>query len=143
MTLNNLNQIFSNMDWLDEELKRHELSEGRNERSDAYYNKLLAIKSKQRAGIIPFEEYKNLGHFAQTKTIEYGYYSANIHYDLFRYYKEQKDIIDDRIIFFLQNASDELFENEYSWFRLNFYLDYSRSLRDYYQSDEQPAEYSM
>ena len=133
MILNNLNQIFSNMDWLDEEIKRNELSEGRNPRSDAYYNNLLTIKNKQQAGIIPFEEYKSLKRLKQLRTIEYGYYTANIHYDLFSYYKEQKEIIDDRIIFFLQNASNEIFDNEYSWFRLNFYLDYSYVLREYYQ----------
>lgn len=124
------------MDWLDEELKRHETSEGRNPRSDTYYNNLLAIKNKQQAGIIPFEEYKSLKRLKQFRTIEYGYYAANIHYDLFIYYKDQKEIIDDRIIFFLQNASNEIFDNEYSWFRLNFYLDYSGALRDYYQCEE-------
>ncbi len=136
MILKNLNQIFSNMDWLDEEIKIYKSSEGRNPRSDAYYNNLLTIKNKQQAGIIPFEEYKSLKRLKHLRTIEYGYYTANIHYDLFRYYKEQKEIIDDRIIFFLQNASNEIFDNEYSWFRLNFYLDYSYVLREYYQCEE-------
>ena len=122
MILENINQIFSKMEWLDEEIERNSKSEGRNNKSDFYYKNLSEIREKQRKGIIPLDEYKNVG---RQESIEYGYYIANIHYELFKYNMDNKDILEDRIIFFLQNAHDEIFESKDSWFRLNFYLDYS------------------
>ena len=142
MILKNLNQIFSDMDWLDEEIKRNELSEGRNERSDAYYNNLLTIKNKQQAGIIPFEEYKSLKRLKQLRTIEYGYYTANIHYELFIYDINNKDKLEDRIIFFISNARKEIFKED-SWFRLNFSLDFLQYLENIYDIEyrEHDLEY--
>ncbi len=133
MKLEKINQIFSKMEWLDEAIKRNEESDGRNKRSDFYYENLRIIREKQEKGIIPFEEYKKVG---RQQSIEYGYYMANIHYELFKYDEKNKDELEDRIIFFLLNARDELFAFEDSWFRLNFYLDYSCYLREIYHSDD-------
>ena len=133
MVLENINQIFSKMEWLDEEIEKYRKSEEKNKKSNTYYKNLIDIREKQRNGIIPFDEYKNVGVL---ESIEYGYYMANIHYELFKYNIENKDVLEDRIIFFLQNARDEIFESEDSWFRLNFYLDYSGYLREIYHSDE-------
>ena len=133
MELNNIKQIFSDMTWLDEEIERNNKSEGRNKKSDFYYNNLIDIRDKQRKGIIPFVEYKNVG---RQESIEYGYYMANIHYELFECDDTNKDVLEDRIIFFLQNAQDKIFEYEDSWFRLNFYLDFSGYLRKIYHSNE-------
>ena len=121
------------MEWLDEEIEKYRKSEEKNKKSNTYYKNLIDIREKQRNGIIPFDEYKNVGVL---ESIEYGYYMANINYELFKYNIENKDVLEDRIIFFLQNARDDIFESEDSWFRLNFYLDYSGYLREIYHSDE-------
>lgn len=133
MKLENINQVFSKMEWLDEEILRNSKSEGRNTKSDFYYKNLSIIKEKQEKGVIPFDEYKKVGGY---DSIEYGFYIANIHYDLFIYDKTKKNDLEDRIIFFLQNANEELFKYETSWFRLNFYIEYSHYLRQIYKTED-------
>lgn len=132
MILNNINQIFSDMNWLEKETIRNDKSEGKNKKSNFYYENLKMIRDKQKQGIIPFEEYKKVGIVG---TIEYGYYIANIHYELFECNKDYKNILEDRIIFFIQNAPDDIFKYDDSWFRINFYNEYSNYLRQYYDDE--------
>ena len=130
MKLERVNQIFSNMEWLDAEIKRNEAFEGRNEFSDLFYKTLESIRRKQQDGIVPYDEYKLIGKAKSLDTIDYGYYIANIHYELFNYDIADKDTLEDRIIFFLNNANKELFKDKNSWFRLNFINDFRKFLKE-------------
>ena len=132
MKLEKINQIFSNMDWLDEKIKRNEVSEGRNEFSDLFYKTLETIRKKQQEGIVPYDEYKLLGKEKSLDTIDCGYYIANIQYELFNFDIAKKDLLEDRIIFFLNNANRELFKDKNSWFRLNFINDFRKYLKEVY-----------
>ncbi len=132
MKLERVNQIFSNMEWLDAEIKRNESSEGRNEFSDLFYKTLELIRKKQQEGIIPYDEYKLLGKIKSLDNIDYGYYIANINHELFDYNISKKDIIEDRIVFFLNNADKQIFKDDKSWFRLNFVLDFKNYLKNVY-----------
>ena len=132
MKLERVNQIFSNMEWLDAEIKRNEAFEGRNEFSDLFYKTLESIRRKQQDGIVPYDEYKLIGKAKSLDTIDYGYYIANIHYELFNYDIADKDTLEDRIIFFLNNANKELFKDKNSWFRLNFINDFRKYLKEVY-----------
>ena len=130
MRINNLNQIFSRMEWIEEELEGYKKTNNRNDRSDFYYSNMLIIRDKQNKGIIPLEEYRNVGKY---KSIEYGYYTANIHYDLFNYDINKKDLLEERIIFFLNNVDRNILCDEKSWFRLNFIYNFNLYLNKVYK----------
>lgn len=134
---------FSKMDWLKEELSRYQKSEGKNERSDKYYSTLKTIKSKQDRNQIPTdEEYISLGKIRKNRaflhTVEYGYYTANIHYDLFRCDPSEKDQLEERILYFIDHAdkNDDEMTEEYGWFLLNFPSDFLWYLMHVYKKDE-------
>ena len=131
MNKENIEKHFSPMAWLDEEIERNETSSGRNERSDRYHAALQTIKDKQRRGEIPSDEdYLALGGIrknrAHCQNIEYGYYTANIHYDLFHYDPSDKDSLEDRILYFIGHA--ELDENAKDNFFLSFPANFSSYL---------------
>ena len=139
MNKKNIEKYFSPMAWLDEEIARNQASPGRNERSDRYYAALQTIKDKQRRGEIPSDEdYLALGGIRKNRThchnIEYGYYMANIHYDLFHYDPSDKDSLEDRILYFIGHA--ELDENAKDSFFLNFPSNFSRYLSHMYKADK-------
>ena len=138
MNKENIEKHFSPMAWLDEEIARSQTSSGRNERSDRYYAALKTIKDKQRRGEIPSDEdYLALGGIRKNRThchnIEYGYYTANIHYDLFHYDPSDKDSLEDRILYFIEHA--ELDENAKDNFFLNFPVNFSYYLSHIYKTD--------
>ena len=127
MNKENIDKYFSKMTWLDEEIARNEASPGRNERSDAYYSSLKTIKEKQDRGEIPSDEdYLAVGVIRKNrkfcKCVEYGYYAANIRYDLFKADPSEKDSLEDRILYFIDHAE----MNEYfkDYFFLNFPVDF-------------------
>ena len=127
------------MAWLDEEIARNQASPGRNERSDRYYAALETIKDKQSRGEIPSDEdYLALGgnrkNRAHRQNIEYGYYTANIHYDLFHYDPSDKDSLEDRILYFIEHA--ELGENAKDNFFLSFPANFSSYLSHIYKADK-------
>ena len=139
MNKENIEKYFSPMAWLDEEIERNETSSGRSERSDRYYAVLKTIKDKQRRGEIPSDEdYLALGGIrknrAHCQNIEYGYYTANIHYDLFHYDLSDKDSLEDRILYFIEHA--ELDENAKDNFFLSFPANFSRYLSHMYKADK-------
>ena len=139
MNKENIEKYFSPMAWLDEEIERNETSSGRSERSDRYYAVLKTIKDKQRRGEIPSDEdYLALGGIrknrAHCQNIEYGYYTANIHYDLFRFDPSDKDSLEDRILYFIEHA--ELDENAKDNFFLSFPANFSRYLSHMYKADK-------
>ena len=138
MNKENIEKHFSPMSWLDEEIARSQTSSGRNERSDRYDAALQTIKDKQRRGEIPSDEdYLALGGIrknrAHCQNIEYGYYMANIHYDLFHYDPSDKDSLEDRILYFIEHA--ELDENAKDNFFLNFPANFSYYLSHIYKTD--------
>ena len=47
MVLENINQIFSKMEWLDEEIEKYRKSEEKNKKSNTYYKNLIDIREKQ------------------------------------------------------------------------------------------------
>ena len=139
MNKKNIEKHFSPMAWLDEEIARNQASPGRNERSDRYYAALQTIKDKQRRGEIPSDEdYLALGGIGKNRTychnIEYGYYTANIHYDLFHYDLSDKDSLEDRILYFIEHA--ELDENAKDNFFLSFPANFSSYLSHVYKADK-------
>ena len=139
MNKENIEKHFSPMAWLDEEIERNETSSGRSERSDRYYAVLKTIKDKQRRGEIPSDEdYLALGGIrknrAHCQNIEYGYYTANIHYDLFHYDLSDKDSLEDRILYFIEHA--ELDENAKDNFFLSFPANFSSYLSHIYKADK-------
>ena len=139
MNKENIEKHFSPMAWLDEEIARNQASPGRNERSDTYYAALQTIKDKQSRGEIPSDEdYLVLGGIRKNRThchnIEYGYYMANIHYDLFHYDPSDKDSLEDRILYFIEHA--ELDENAKDNFFLNFPANFSSYLSHMYKADK-------
>lgn len=139
MNKENIEKYFSPMVWLDEEIARNQVSPGKNERSDRYYAVLQRIKDKQRRGEIPSDEdYLALGGIRKNRThchnIEYGYYMANIHYDLFRFDLSDKDSLEDRILYFIEHA--ELDENAKDNFFLNFPANFSSYLSHVYKVDK-------
>ena len=138
MNKKNIEKHFSPMAWLDEEIARNQASPGRNERSDRYCAALQTIKDKQSRGEIPSDEdYLALGGIRKNRThchnIEYGYYMANIHYDLFHYDLSDKDSLEDRILYFIEHA--ELDENAKDNFFLNFPANFSYYLSHIYKTD--------
>ena len=139
MNKENIEKHFSPMAWLDEEIARNLASPGRNERSGRYYAVLQTIKDKQSKGEIPSDEdYLALGgnrkNRAHRQNIEYGYYTANIHYDLFHYDLSDKDSLEDRILYFIEHA--ELDENAKDNFFLSFPANFSRYLSHMYKADK-------
>ena len=139
MNKENIEKHFSPMAWLDEEIARNLASPGRNERSDRYYAVLQTIKDKQSKGEIPSDEdYLALGgnrkNRAHRQNIEYGYYTANIHYDLFHYDLSDKDSLEDRILYFIEHA--ELDENAKDNFFLSFPANFSSYLSHIYKADK-------
>ena len=139
MNKENIEKHFSPMTWLDEEIARNQASPGRNERSDRYYAALETIKDKQSRGEIPSDEdYLALGgnrkNRAHRQNIEYGYYTANIHYDLFHYDLSDKDSLEDRILYFIEHA--ELDENAKDNFFLSFPANFSSYLSHIYKADK-------
>lgn len=132
MKLDNITKHYSQMTWLDEEIKRNKAAIWRTKYSDFYYNILKKIREKQNNNHIPIDEYKLVGNRrTKLQTIEYGYYMANIHYDLFIADINEKEALENRIIFFLDNADEMLFKDDESWFRLNFeyeFLSYLKSI---------------
>ena len=139
MNKKNIEKYFSPMAWLDEEIARNQASPGRNERSDRYYAALETIKDKQSRGEIPSDEdYLALGgnrkNRAHRQNIEYGYYTANIHYDLFHYDPSDKDSLEDRILYFIEHA--ELGENAKDNFFLSFPANFSSYLSHIYKADK-------
>ena len=138
MNKENIEKHFSPMAWQDEEIARNQALPGRNERSDRYDAALQTIKDKQRRGEIPSDEdYLALGGIrknrAHCQNIEYGYYMANIHYDLFHYDPSDKDSLEDRILYFIEHA--ELDENAKDNFFLNFPANFSYYLSHIYKTD--------
>lgn len=109
---------FSKMEWLDKEIERNAASPGRNEYSDWYYSTLEKIRESQEDGTIDDIQYALLGAWSVKAAIAYGYYTANIHYDL---YQSSTDIdeLEDRIISFIEITDPEVLRDG-SWFTLNF-----------------------
>jgi len=139
MNTEGITNYFSKMDWLDEEIARSEASPGKNERSDKYYAALKAIKEKQNKGEIPSDEdYFAVGGIRKNRShcqnIEYGYYMANIHYDLFEYDLTEKDSLEDRILYFIEHA--EFDEDNKDNFLLNFPANFSYYLSHVYETDK-------
>ncbi|MBR0461361.1 MAG: hypothetical protein IJJ00_01440 [Erysipelotrichaceae bacterium] len=132
--------IFASMTYLDEMLDENK--EGYpNPRTENYYETLKEIRSVQNCRKVPADEiYKRLGKTRRKKafeTIEYGYYTANIHYYLYEscseYKKSEayKDSLNRRILFFLNNANIRALSS-YLWFPLNFPDQYLRFLEYQY-----------
>ena len=138
MNKENIENYFSKMTWLKEELEYHENSKGKNEKSYAYYDALKRIYKKQQSNQIPSdEEYMKLGIDRKSlNTVEYGYYTSNIHYDLFEYEIDEKDLLEDRILFFLNSADKKEISNEEGWFLLNFPLNFRNYLLNIYEVDK-------
>ncbi len=105
--------MFSDMLWLDNEIKRNQESPGRNPMSDYYYNILLSIRTAQENKTITDDLYSKFGSLNGASTPEEGYYCSNIHYDL---YKNSNDIenTEDRIIHFLQVSNPFIIKNSSS-----------------------------
>ena len=138
MKKENIEKYFSKMSWLDEEIARNLASPGRNERSDRYYAVLQTIKDKQSKGEIPSDEdYLALGGIrknrAHCQNVEYGYYTANIHYDLFHYDPSDKDSLEDRILYFIEHQDLDKYAKDN--FFLNFPADFSNYLSHLYKID--------
>lgn len=112
--------LFSKMEWLDKEIKRNRISEGRNLHSDYYYESLLKIKKAQKDGSITDDLYMSLCAYHGTASSEQGYYYANIHYDVFEDYESPEEI-EQRVIHFLDKADKTVLKED--WFRLNFVYD--------------------
>ena len=70
---------------------------------------LIEICRKQVKGIVPFDEYKALGKLNGYESIDYGFYLSNIKYDL-EYYNDNHYETMKRVLYFLQNADEEIFE---------------------------------
>jgi len=111
-------KLFSKMSWLDEEIKRNEISIGRNSNSDFYYSILLDIRNAQEDGTIEDDLYSRLSSWMANVPPEEGYYYSNIHYDLYED-SESTDSIEDRILHFL-DVSDPIVLKNSSRFELNF-----------------------
>lgn len=109
---------FSKMKWLDEEIERNKKSEGRNICSDSYYGILLTIRTAQENGTISDDLYSKVNSWFGRVAPEIGYYTANIHYDLFRNYESTEDI-ESRMLHFLDKADKTVLKND-SWFEINF-----------------------
>jgi len=138
MNKENIEKHFSPMAWLDEEIARNLASPGRNERSDRYYAVLQTIKDKQSKGEIPSDEdYLALGGIRKNRThcqnVEYGYYMANIHYDLFNFDPSDKDSLEDRILYFIEHQDLDKYAKDN--FFLNFPADFSYYLSHLYKID--------
>ncbi len=113
--------LFSKMEWLDKEIERNRISEGRNPSSDYCHESLLKIKKAQKGGSITNDLYMSLCVSRGTGSSEQGYYYANIHYDVFEDY-ESPDEIEQRVIRFLDKTDRTILKKE-DWFRLNFVYD--------------------
>lgn len=110
--------LFSKMKWLDAEINRNETSPGRNRYSDWYYSTLVRIKKAQEDFDICDDLYIEFTGSKEDDGIAYGYYHANIHYDLF-FDLEDKEVLEDRIIDFLKKTPAQNISS-CSWFRPNF-----------------------
>ena len=97
-----------------------------------YYETLRKIRESQNQGKIPEALYKRLGFGKKERfgdnsfeTIEYGYFTANIHYYLYEscseyeVSKNYKDAVNHRILYFLKNADIDAL-CAHGWFPLNF-----------------------
>lgn len=117
---------FSKMEWLNREIERNAVSPGRNEYSDWYYSTLEKIRESQEDGTIDDMQYALLGAWSVKAAIAYGYYTANIHYDL---YQPSTDIdeLEDRIISFIDITDDDVLRDG-SWFTLNFLTNFKSFL---------------
>ena len=71
------------------------------------------------------------------------YYTSNIHYDLFRYDASEKDQLEERILYFLENADRRTIKRRNGWFILNFPVDFFRYLIHVYQVDVDAVEKAM
>ena len=104
-----------------------------NARNKDYYETLYYIKKLQDQGLVPSEKaeeaYMVFGDiFSSNKTVECGYYGANIHYYIYKTCEEfektdaYKNSVNDRILYLLKNADEEpLF---HGWFISSFLFQY-------------------
>ena len=114
--------MFSDMDYLDNEIKRYK-GKYPNPNTENYYKALTNIKNIQQKGNIPTEaDYLEVGKSKYFNSVEYGYYTANIHYDLFRY-DESYTTLFKRIVYFFDNADSKVLLDKSGWFTLNFPFD--------------------
>ena len=135
--------VFARMQYIENEMEIQK-SIGSNPRSEQYYKTLLEIRDIQNSGQIPSDElYRRFaeikGHNQQLyDSVEYGYYLANIHYYLFEsrseYEKtnEYKDVLNKRILYFLNNADRDNLLFKCGEFLTNFPFNYLRFLEHFY-----------
>ena len=118
MKLTNIDNYFSDMDYLDNDFLNN------NDVTVSFYNTLKIIKEKQNKGIIPIDEYIILS--SEYDSIEYGYYMANIHYDLFDINIYKNSRLENRILFFLRHLDKDVFKER------NFFIrGFDVCFRDY------------
>lgn len=129
---------FAPMDYLDAMLEKYKDGYP-NKRTAAYFETMKRIRDQQRRGTTPpDEDYRELAlarYQPLVAGVEYGYYTANIHYYLFEdcsvferseFYKA---MVNRRILFFLKDYADPDELMNCGWFPLNFPLDYLRFLK--------------
>lgn len=121
---------YSKMSWLNKAIEKNEKSPGRNESSDYYYKTLLEIKTSQEIGTISDELYTKLNSWKGKVSPEKGYYTSNIHYDLFSDDEEIEDI-EKRILHFLATANKNVLRNS-SLFKIEFISDFRYFMRHRY-----------
>ncbi len=113
---------YSKMNWLKEAIEKDEKSPDRNEFSDYYYKILLEIKTSQENGTITDELYAKLNSWKGIVSPERGYYTSNIHYDLFSDDEAVEDT-EKRILHFFATADRKVLKNN-SWFKSLFISDF-------------------
>ncbi len=114
------------MDWLDKKVEKNAKSPGRNKSSDMYYETLLKIRDAQNNNVAVDDSLYRLVGFG---SVDYGYYTANISYDLFEG-TDDKDSIEERIINFMETIDHSAVEKD-GVFALNFMREFKFYLSNF------------
>ncbi len=142
--------VLAKMEYLDDDLARYKNGYP-SLNTKRYYETLISIRDAQLKGEIPPDSlYLDLGLTTKTKggdSLEYGYYTSNIHYYLFiedkSRCKEYKEELNSRVRYLLENG-DQRSLTSFGWFPLNFPVNYLRFLSRAYNVplEEKEAESS-
>ena len=134
-------EMFAPMEYLDAHLE--EYRDGYpNPRTQRYYETLKRIRELQSQGVVPPDElFKSLWLRGKADaTVEYGYYTSNIHYYLFescsefQKTEEYKESVNRRILLWLESADPKALLKR-QWFPWNFPPNYLRFLKMFYGDD--------
>ncbi len=103
------------MKWFDKDIKYYRSNGNLNPFTDNYYGYLLKIKKAQEYKTISDELFTSFSRFKYgLESPEWGYYTSNIHYDIYNEF-ESVPTIEKRIIDFLDKADKTVLKNE-AWF---------------------------